>query len=137
MRIFAALIGLIVSVSVTQAFAGKQKGFLVKTGFEYKGKNTTSKSESTFILDAKNKTWTALSEPKDGIALLGRVTASDAKSLQMEYIVVDTNQKSAVISTSAIRAVWGEVAKIEVGQLEGEKILVSLLATPTEYTGKK
>jgi hypothetical protein len=136
MQSLLAFIGLIISMSILQAGAVEQKGFLVKTAFEYQAKNKTSKSESTFILDAKNKGWTTLTEPKDGIALLGRVTSSDAKSLQMEYIVVDTNQKNAVISTPAIQALLGKAANIEVGQPNGEKVRVSLLAEPTKYMKK-
>ncbi|MBY0314566.1 MAG: hypothetical protein K2Q26_03540 [Bdellovibrionales bacterium] len=136
MRALFACISLAFPLAAIQVNAAEQKGFLVKTAFEYQGKDKTSKSESTFILDAKNKAWTTLTEPKDGIALLGRMTSSSSKSIEMEYIVVDTTQKNAVISTPAIKALLGELAKIEVGEKNSGKVSVSLLAQPTAYTSK-
>lgn len=136
MRVLLIVSGLLFSVSAFSAESAKQTGYLVKTVFEYQDKNKTSKSESSFIIDAKNNAWTTLTEPKDGIALLGRVATSDSDSLRMEYIVVDTNQKNAVISTPAIYAVLGEPAKIEVGESDGKKVSVSILAKPTEYKSK-
>lgn len=136
MRSLFALVVLAGSISVLPAGANEQKGFLIQTTFEYQAKNRISKSDSTFILDAKNRAWTALTEPNDGVALLGRVTSSDSKSLQMEYLVVDTNQKNAVISTPAIHTLLGEAAKIEVGQSNGDTIRVSLIAESTAYTSE-
>ena len=132
MRTVLSLIGLFLIAAVVHAKTGDSKGFLIKTVFDYQAKEKTSKSEATLILDAKNKTWTTLLPPKNGIALLGRLAESDSKSIQMEYIVVDTNQNNAVISTPRITALLGETASIELGT-SGEKVMVSLLATATTY----
>lgn len=83
-----------------------------------------------------NKGWTTLTEPKNGVALLGRVVKSDKETLQFEYIVVDTTKNNVVISTPAIIAKLGEKAEITVGT-ETEKVAISLLATPNEYSAKK
>jgi type II secretory pathway component GspD/PulD (secretin) len=137
MKTLCSLICVFNVVFGTSALASEHKGFLIKTEFNYQGKNKGAKSESSFVLDSSNKSWTTLATPKDGIALLGRVASNDTKFLEMEYIVVDTNEKNAVISTPAIRAKLGEVARIKVGSSELESVQVSLLATPAEDSTEK
>jgi len=132
MRIILGIVWFFLVGAVVHAKSGESKGFLIKTAFEYQAKKTTFKSEATFILDEKNKAWTTLIPPKDGIALLGRLIGSDARSIHMEYIVVNTNQKNAVISTPGINANLGETASIEIGT-DSDKVIVGLLATPTTY----
>ena len=127
----------ILGISLSHAAVQKQNGFLLKTIFEYKANNKITKSESSFILDAKNKTWTTLTPPKDGITLLGRMMDSNAKSIGFEYIVVNTNEKNSVISTPQMIARIGENATLEMNIPNKEKISISLMASPTEYESAK
>jgi hypothetical protein len=133
------LLGLTVVFFSMQSFAKEvQNGFKIESEFTYESSLKKMKSKSEFILAANHKAWTTLAQPKDGVALLGRVTSSDKKSISLEYIVVDTSQANAVISTPAIIARLGEKAQIEVGSNDSkEKVVVSLLATRTEYTIKQ
>jgi hypothetical protein len=90
-----------------------------------------AKAEKGFLIK------TSLTEPKGGVALLGRMVEADAKSLHMEYMVVDTNQKNAITSTPAIVALLKEPASVGMENNDGGKATVGILATPTEYTSAK
>lgn len=134
-----AFIAVVLLISSTNLWgAQNQKGFKIETNFDYQNSGKEIKSQSTFILAKDNKIWTSLTEPKNGVALLGRVVKSDKKSLHFEYIVIDTTKNNAVISTPAIIANLGEKAEITVGSnSDQEKVAISLLATETEYTTKQ
>ena len=132
------LIALFLLICSTNLWAvPKQTGFKIETAFDYRNSGKKITSQSTFILAKDHNTWTTLTEPKSGVALLGRVVKSEEKSLHFEYIVVDTTKNNAVISTPAIIANLGEKAEITVGSnADQEKVAISLLATETEYTSK-
>ena len=131
-------IGTGVLIFALPVFSIPQKGFKIDTQFDFQIDQKKVASKSTFILPENNKTWTSLTEPKNGVALLGRVVKSDKDSLHLEYIVVDTTSKNVVISTPAIVARLGEKAEISLGSDSSkDKVAISLLAVPTEYTEKK
>lgn len=131
-------IGLLLLICSTNLWAApKQMGFKIETALDYQNSGKEIKSQSTFILAKDSKIWTTLTEPKNGVALLGRVVKSDEKSLHFEYIVVDTTKSNVIISTPAINANFGEKAEITVGSdADQEKVTISLLATETTYTSK-
>jgi hypothetical protein len=112
------------------------KGFKVETHFDYSNNGKKIASKNSFILAEDNKTWNTLAEPKNGVALLGRIVKSDKTTLQLEYIVVDTTKNNAVISTPAIIAKWGKKAELTI-EAGAETVAISLLATPTEYSIEK
>lgn len=120
--------------SVTATY--KSKGFKMETQFNYSNNEVKVASKSSIILDENNKTWNTLTEPKKGVALLGRIVKSDKTTLQLEYIIVNTTKNNAVVSTPAIIAILGEKAEINVGT-NHETVVISLLATPTEYSAIK
>lgn len=133
------IITILLLMSSTQLWgAQSQQGFKIDTHFEFKNSDKDIKAQSTFILAKDNNTWTTLTEPEEGVVLLGRVVKSEKKSLHIEYIVIDTTQSPAVISTPAFVANLGERAEITAGsKADQKKVAISLLATETEYTNKK
>jgi type II secretory pathway component GspD/PulD (secretin) len=135
---FKHLISVFVTFACFSSIAATDmnKGFKVETQFNYSKNGEKIASNSSFILAENNKTWNTLAEPKNGVALLGRIVKSDKATLQLEYIVVDTTKNNAVISTPAIIAKLGEKAEITVGT-DTETVAISLLATATEYSTKK
>ncbi len=128
---------LVAFVSIaSMATINASKGFKIETQFEYSNNDKSMTSKGEFILAENNKSWTTLTEPKNGVALLGRVAKSDKTGLRFEYIVVDTTKNNAVISTPMIITKMGQKAEVTMST-ETEKIVISLLATPTEYSIKK
>lgn len=117
------------------AIAKVQKGLKVDTQFSYSENGKKQSTKSTMIIAADNKTWNTLTEPKEGVALLGRVTQVDQNSIQMEYIVVDTKKNNAVISTPMMIAKPGQTSEITIGE-STDQIAITFLGTPTEYKVK-
>src|SRR5436190_2211515 len=107
-------------LTLSSAF-GALKGYELKTSFEYANGARTVKSETTIVIDDKNMTWMTLSPPKNGLALIGRVVGHHAKRIDIEYVVVDTeNPTSAVIVSPTIKAIIGEKANLVINEPKGE-----------------
>jgi hypothetical protein len=128
--IAALLLGLTAQTSFAAAQA---KGFAIKTQFQYSDAKKKIDTQKTFMLDEKSTTWNTMADPKDGIALLGRLVKSEKDALQFEYIVVDTTRDNSIISTPVMITKPGVEAKISLGS-EKEKVTIALKATPTDYT---
>ncbi len=136
MKHFIALLFLTCSTNLWAA--PKQMGFRIESAFSYQKSGQMIKSQSDFILAEESKIWTTLIEPKNGVAVLGRVVKADKKSLHIEYLVVDTTKSNAVISTPEIITNFGEKAEITMGSdADPVKVVISLLATQTEFTSSK
>jgi hypothetical protein len=134
LNLTTTLVITLVSLHVFAAEIGKsEKGFLLKTSLAYTQNKATTKSESTFILDENNKSWATLVPEKDGLTVLGRMLAHDAKSISMEYLVLDLKRPQSVIAAQKIVNVFDSQAMVESGLETGEKIALAMTATPTDY----
>lgn len=121
------------SVSSPTSEQSKESGYLFETQFEVKTGNKTVTSTSKIVVPKGSKHWTTLTEPKKGIALLGRIMTQTDKTIGMEYIVVDTTKKNAVLSTPQIVTNLGQ--KAEISSFDGkERVKITLTATETEFT---
>jgi hypothetical protein len=129
MRAFLFLCPLVVA-SIASGKAADAKGFYLKTAFEYQTGEKTTKTENTSVLDANYKGWTTLVPPKDGVTLLGKLIENENKTVQVEYMVIDTNRPNALVSTPSVIARPGEAAHIESVDSRGQRVSVQLIATP-------
>src|SRR4051812_20843169 len=102
----------LVLASLAHGKAADAQGFFLKTAFEYQSLGLTQKSETTSVLDANNKGWTTLVPPKDGVTLLGRLTQGENKTVDVEYMVIDTKKLNPLVSTSSVKAKFGQAAKL-------------------------
>jgi hypothetical protein len=128
-KVVLALIATTLLGTVSFAATTSIRGITVKTTFQYQNKNKSAATESTLVVDPDSKTWMTVAPPKDGIALLARIAESDSKTVQLEYIVVDTQQANAVVSAPQLKVNLGEAAKIEVAGRD-DLVQLTLLATP-------
>jgi hypothetical protein len=129
MRALLLLCPLVVA-SIAHGKAVDAKGFYLKTAFEYQTADKTTKTETTSMLDSSYKGWTTLVPPKDGVTLLGKLAEGENKTLNVEYMVIDTNRQNTIVSTSSVIAKIGESAKIETADSRGQRVSVQLVATP-------
>ena len=114
--------------------ATPNKGYKIETEFSYSQNGHTTHSKSEFILAKETKTWTTLTKPKDGVVLLARIVSQKEPSIGLEYIVVDTKQENAVVSTPMILATLGERSEISVGMTDtNSEVKIGLKAESTEY----
>ena len=118
--------------AVDSTTQGLHQGFLIKSELIYTVNGAEMKSHRELILSNKNRSWNTLVNAKDGIALLGKILRSDHKSIQVEYLLVDTNQANAVITTPSIMALLGEKTEIS-AKSDVLEFTVKLLATKTDY----
>jgi hypothetical protein len=133
MRALLLLCPLVVA-SIASGKAADAKGFYLKTAFEYQTGDKTTKAENTSVLDANYKGWTTLVPVKDGVTLLGKLIENENKTVQVEYMVIDTNRPNALVSTPTVTARPGESAKIESVDSRGQRVSVQLVATPANTT---
>ncbi|MBI1862416.1 MAG: hypothetical protein HYR96_16000 [Deltaproteobacteria bacterium] len=113
-----------------------ENGFLIKTVLSYTSSSGVIESEREFILPKNNTSWNTLVDPKNGVALIGRLVKSDKKSIHIEYMILDTKKANAIISTPSIAALLGESAEIGT-QTDTEQISIKFLASRTEYKSDK
>lgn len=135
MKLFITMFSLCLASANLNA-APKKTGYLIKSDFAFTTSGKEIKSQSEFIMSEDNKIWTSLVEPKNGVALLGRIVKTDKDAIHMEYIVVDITRPNVVISTPSIIARLGEKAEMSVNG-NSEEVKVGLLAKKTEYTQTK
>jgi hypothetical protein len=119
----------LVLASIAHGKAADAKGFYLKTAFEYQSGDKTTKTESASVLDANYKGWTTLVPPKDGVTLLGKLVENENKTIQVEYMVIDTNRPNALVSSPSVVAKVGESATIESQDNRG-RVSVQMVATP-------
>ncbi len=117
-------------VSVAHGKAVDAKGFYLKTAFEYQTADKITKAETTQMLDSNYKGWTTLIPPKDGVTLLGKLAEGENKTINVEYMVIDTNRPNALVSSPSVVARIGESARIETADSRGQRVSVQLIATP-------
>lgn len=118
------------------ASSSSKSGFLINTKLSFQSGERKVETTKEFILPEDSKAWVTLTDSNKGVVLLGRKGNSDKKSIQMEYILIDSERKpNGVISTPSIRALLGEEAKIAIGDNDskGESISISLMARATDY----
>lgn len=113
-----------------------QQGFLIKSELVYTANGEEIKSNREFILPQNNKSWNTLVDPKNGVAVLGRMVKADQKSIHLEYMIVDTKKPNAIISTPSIGALLGENAEIST-KGDTEQFTIKLLASRTDFTSEK
>lgn len=67
--------------------------------------------------------------PKDGVTLLGKLVENENKTLNVEYMVIDTNRPNALVDMPTATAKLGELSKIESMDNRG-RVSVQMIATP-------
>ena len=110
-----------------------QQGYLIKSEFIHIDHGKETKMEKEFILAKNNKSWTTLVPTKNGLTLLGRMVKSDQKTIEMEYILLDTKRTHSVLSTPSIAALLGEQSQIGL-QTDTEQSTIKLFAKWVDYT---
>lgn len=134
MKLITSVLMLFILAIPGIAASKKSEGYLVKTTFQYKSGNKLVENSGELILSKENKTWITIANSKEGFMVLGRIIEAKNNTLEMEYIVIDSNKTpNGVISTPKIISKLGEDSLIEV---KSEKDIVSLkmIATKTFYT---
>lgn len=125
------LLGLLLSSTTAMA----ADAYRVKTDLNYTSPQKKEISVSTEVgIAADNTNWLVISK-SETVIVLARATKSNKDTLQMEYLVIDTDQEKSVVSNPSIRTKWGSPAQITIGDI-GQKptLSVSVLATKTSST---
>lgn len=112
------------------AHAADLRGYQIATWFDYDSNGRQLKTETTITIDDKNKTWMTLAPAKNGVTLIGRVVSSAAKTIDIEFVVIDTHLPGVVVVSPEIKAIIGEKANLVIKRPRDEKITISLLAVP-------
>lgn len=131
-RTIIALALLASTTSLAATKKAEEAGYLIQSNLTYQTSEGVVETAREFILPESNKGWTALTAPKSGVVLLGKLAKADLKTIHMEYMLVDTRNDSSVVSTPAIIARLGEEAKVTV-EGDKDKVAISLTAKRTKF----
>jgi len=136
MRYLSSILFLLITPFAS--FAAETGGLLVKSELTYvSGKREVRKAQESILSDSM-KSWTSLTDIKDGVLLLGRMVKTSDQLVEMEFIVVDTlATPNRVVATPSIISPMGQPSKISVESNNDrgvpEKIEVSLTASRTKF----
>jgi hypothetical protein len=111
----------------------KMHGYLVKVQFSYRDGNKNFKTHHELIVNEDNQDWIPLTKGKEGVALIGKLQKVEKGIFTTECMVIDTATMPVSIQRMGIVSKLGKIAEIKSEYLE-QKVKISLLATPTEYT---
>src|SRR4051812_8533525 len=86
--LFLLPLGVGTGLSVADARTNLKNAFIVDTGLNYVSPKKTVQLQKRLILINGESSWTALTENKGGVVVLGRLQKADSESLHMDYIVL-------------------------------------------------
>ena len=77
--------------------------------------------------DSKDRTWKTIANDKSGIMLLGKVVDENAKTVSMEYLILDSKNQNAVLAMPKVVANIGEKASIAMMDKNKEGFSIGIL----------
>lgn len=111
------------------------KSYVIESSFEYRTPKSETKSGHTMLRSADDKSWTAAVPPREGIALLGRITSVEGKNVAIEYMLVDTNNPNGVVYHQKFLVPFGERAEVTVGKIKNEpELRIAVLVKQPQAT---
>jgi hypothetical protein len=134
-RVFLTLLLTILSIHshASEKAVAKMHGYLVKVQFSYRDGNKDFNTHHEIIVNEDNQDWIPLTTGKEGVALIGKLHKVEKGIFTTECMVVDTASMPVSIQRMGIVSELGKTAEIKSEYLQ-QKVKISLLATPTEYT---
>lgn len=95
--------------------------------FNYKENGVKVDAVKKLSYDSKDKTWKTITNDKSGVILLAKVVEENAKTVSMEYLILDSKNQNAVLATPKIVAKLGEKARIAMMDKSNEGFTINIL----------
>jgi hypothetical protein len=130
---------LLLSVMTSFASAAEpQKAYQLAVEFKFAAAGKTTQTRNEFMVAEGSRDWLVLSDLKNGILLLGRLTKEGFTNLELEYAIVNTNAKpNDIISLPSSAVTFGQSNEINVKGVKSETISLNVRAKQTEVPPKK